>query len=189
MILSILVPTIPERAAKLARLLLILDPQVRATPGVELLVLRDNRTRTIGQKRNAMLAMATGQYAAFIDDDDLPEPDYIPALHTTIATAPAPPDVVCFDVRVTGYGSPKICKYDPQYVHADLPDGYRRKPNHLMAFRTTLARQVPFPDVRYGEDTLWAERIQPLLQRTVRIDRVLYTYAFDPADNAQTVRP
>lgn len=191
--LSILVPTIPERGTKLARLLAILDPQIAAVPGVELLVLRDNRARTIGAKRNAMLTMAAGRYAAFVDDDDLPEPDYVTAIHETLIAAAAPidppmPDVVCFDVRVTGYGEPKICRYDPSYVNQDLPDGYRRRPNHLMVFRTALARMVPFPDIAYGEDTLWANQMHPLLQHTARIDRVLYTYAFDHADNAKTVR-
>src|SRR5574341_337913 len=69
-LLSILVPTIPGREKKLASLLASLDAQVKHRSDIELLVLRDNRSMTIGEKRNKMIALARGDYCVFVDDDD-----------------------------------------------------------------------------------------------------------------------
>ena len=54
-LLSILIPTVPRRARKLERLLAMLDPQVDGRSEVELLVLRDNRSLTIGEKEEGYI--------------------------------------------------------------------------------------------------------------------------------------
>ncbi len=46
-LLSILIPTVPERAEQLAKLLDVLTPQTQGQ-SVEILILMDNRTRSIG---------------------------------------------------------------------------------------------------------------------------------------------
>ena len=75
--LSILICTLPERKAYLARLLGILSPQV-IQGKVE--VLTDDTPRgviTTGQKRNNLLNRAKGKYIVFIDDDDMVPGHYV----------------------------------------------------------------------------------------------------------------
>lgn len=185
-ILSVLVPTVPGREGKLARLLLSLDPQVMARSDVELLVLRDCRGMTIGEKRSRMVALARGEYVAFVDDDDSVAPDYV---ETIVAHLGERPDVVCFEVVVNGHGPTKTCYYGLSLENKNLPDCYHRKPNHLMAWRRDLAVSVPFPAMRTGEDTAWANQICARASKEIRIPRPLYSYDYDPADNSATPRP
>jgi glycosyltransferase involved in cell wall biosynthesis len=180
-LLSILVPTMPGRERKLAFLLENLDAQVRR-PDVELLVLRDNRSLTIGAKRNKLVQIARGEYVAFVDDDDAVAPDYVDAL--CIALLCDRPDLLCFTAVVRGHGPEKPCRFDPSFRDENLPHEYRRRPNHLMVWRRTLTASVPWPDVSHREDALWAEAVARVPARAVTLDRALYTYQFDPADNS-----
>lgn len=137
---------------------------------------------TIGEKRNKMISIARGDYVAFVDDDDAVAPDYVTSILTAIINEK--PDVVCFTVLVTGHGPPKPCRYHPQIQHANLPNEYRRQPNHLMAWRRAIASQVSFPAVKSGEDTAWAQQAAPLAAVVATIDKTLYTYQYDPRDNS-----
>lgn len=184
LVLSILVPTVPGRESKLSRLLALLDPQI-AGRAVELLVLRDSRGITIGEKRTKMIAIARGMYVAFIDDDDVVAPDYVDAILSGLESQP---DVLNFTVRVEGHGAPKPCRYGLMLAHADHPESYERKPNHLMVWRRELALDVAFPPVAIGEDTAWAETMALRAKTEVTIERELYTYCFDPQDNSATPR-
>lgn len=185
-LLSILVPTVPGREIKLARLLSELEPQVQRRGDVELLVLRDTRRLTIGEKRNKMVAIADGEYVVFADDDDAVSPDYVAAICKSLRDER--PDVLCFQVRVVGHGRPRPCRYHPELQHENLPDEYRRKPNHLMAWRHEIVAAHPFQPIRRGEDTEWAERVAVHARRVAVIDRVLYTYQYDRRDNSRTRR-
>lgn len=183
-LLSILVPTVPGREHKLVKLLANLDPQIAKRDDVEMLVLRDNRGMTIGEKRNRMLAIARGTYVAFVDDDDEVTSDYVASIVPRLAEDP---DVVCFDVVVNGHGAPKTCYYGLALHDQNLPDRYHRKPNHLMVWRREIATSVPFPSVKTGEDTAWANEICGRADKEVRIAKTLYSYNYDAADNS-TIR-
>jgi hypothetical protein len=185
-LLSVLVPTVPGREHKLAKLLAVLDSQIAARSDVELLVLRDNRSMTIGEKRNRMLAISRGAYVAFVDDDDEVMSDYVSSIAPRLAESP---DVLCFDVVVHGHGAPKTCYYSLAMSDQNLPDRYHRKPNHLMVWRRELAVACPFPSVKTGEDTAWANQICSRATKEIHVPRTLYSYNYDPADNSATPRP
>jgi len=71
--LSILICTIEERAPRFNVLMAELNRQMRdyqISHRVEVLSECDNRTMTIGAKRNLLLSRANGDYTCFIDDDD-----------------------------------------------------------------------------------------------------------------------
>lgn len=180
-VLSVLVPTIIGRETKLARLLLVLEPQVRARTDVELVTMLDAKTITIGCKRNLMIGTAKGEYVAFVDDDDLVSRDYISSIVAGLATKP---DVLNFMVRVEGYGPTKLCRYSLRFVDVNLPHEYQRRPNHLMVWKRSIAASVPFPDVRRGEDSNWAQAIVSRASTEVSIERTLYTYLYDRHDNS-----
>lgn len=183
-LLSVLIPTVPWREKKLRDLLNLLDPQVERRD-VELLVLRDNRSMTIGDKRNRLRVAARGQYLAFIDDDDMVSDDYVA---TILANVTAGSDVINFSVRVEGHGPPKLCRYGLTLQHANLESEYHRKPNHLMVWKREIATSVNFIDASFGEDTIWAEEMARRAKSEQTIARVLYTYRFDPNDNSGTTR-
>lgn len=184
--LSILIPTVPSRQAKLTSLLLSLDAQAVHLGNVELIVLRDNRKMPIGEKRNKMLQLAHGDHVAFVDDDDAVAHDYAKSI--TDRLRDEDPDVLCFSVMVTGYGPAKICRYHPSLQHANHPNEYHRKPNHLMVWRRELALREVFPSISSGEDTAWADLMVKHISTVSVIDRVLYTYQYDPNDNSSTIK-
>ena len=72
MLWSILISAIPERFHTVQPLLfsLLETRSVARMPDIELCYLLDNKRRTVGAKRNALLDAARGEYVSFIDDDD-----------------------------------------------------------------------------------------------------------------------
>ena len=176
------------------RIFLDLERQAKGKD-VEVLVLIDNRKRSIGHKRNALVSIAQGDFVAFVDDDDRVASDYVDSLLAKIGdgTNASQPDVIVFDVWVSGYYerhglSDRLCSYDLDHAHQTLTDRYHRKPNHLMAWRTSLVKQEPFSDSSSGEDTDWAHRICRRFGKQIRqerIDKVLYSYDFDTNDTSQ----
>ena len=152
----------------------------QSTEATEILVLTDNRRRTIGQKRNDLLAMAQGDYVCFVDDDDTVSDDYMASLPAGIATGA---DCITFDVAVSLNGSqPFPMTFSKDFPERrNLPGVWERWPNHLCPVKAELARTVGFPDWRVGEDADYAERLRPLLKTEHRIDRVLYHYDYSDA--------
>lgn len=144
---------------------------------VEILILTDNKAMMLGAKRNAMVDIAQGRYVAFVDDDDRIEPDYLVSL---LDAARFDADVITFQVSVSINGDdPLICRYSKDFAaDRNLPDGYERLPNHLMAVKRELAEKVPFPSVLYGEDSGYSKALRPLLVSEHAIDRVLYHYDY-----------
>ena len=66
--LSILIPSIPSRFRRFQKLFEKINAQ--ATNEVEILGLFDNKKRSIGHKRDALVQMSKGEYVCFCDDDD-----------------------------------------------------------------------------------------------------------------------
>lgn len=147
----------------------------------------DNQRRTIGRKRNDLLALAQGEYVCFVDDDDMVTDDYVSSLLAGISSGA---DVVTFDVAVTlNGGQPFLARYSKDFAASRKLEGlWERLPNHLMAVRREMAVQTGFPDVHVGEDADYAARLYPLLRTEHRIERVLYHYRYSDAITETQVR-
>ncbi|BBO34427.1 glycosyltransferase [Lacipirellula parvula] len=157
--------------------------QLRERP-VELLVLLDNQLTSIGEKRNSLIATAQGEYVAFVDDDDRVTDDYVDSLLQAINDH-AGVDCIVFDAWVTNDGAGgRTCRYGIEYDNEDRSDAYYRRPNHLCAIRTEIAKSVPFEAVSWHEDFCWAAALAPRLRTQARIERVLYYYDFCSATSA-----
>jgi len=129
---SILIPAIPERYHSAHALLysLLEQQSVARMQDVELLYLMDNRRRSVGAKRNNLLAMARGDYLSFVDDDDQIAADYVQKIYRQIAAARKnnpPADVICFPQRCTLNPSGVVheCTYSLKYWRNREPDKRR----------------------------------------------------------------
>lgn len=147
---------------------------------VEILFLLDNKSMVLGDKRNELVRMASGDYVVFVDDDDRIEPDYIETVLHAVTTHDC--DVVTWLVNVSLDGKPPTpCVYSLRWSDdQNAPHEYRRLPNHMCAIKRELVEQTPFPSLICGEDTDFAHRIRKLLRTEHHIDRVLYHYDYDP---------
>lgn len=159
-ILQLLIPTMPGRADLLDRLLAILRPQL--VPGVTFAT--DDGPGSIGAKRQRMLESATGDYIAFIDDDDLVAPDYIARIIPCLASSP---DVVgiCMHVKMDGldwHPSP-IFRHSLRFISNLHWQGQDRPPHHLCPLRREVALMSRFSDKMWGEDFDFSQGLLPHL--------------------------
>lgn len=185
-ILSILVPSIPRRveSGRLQKLLEVLEHYAADKP-VEVLCLIDNKTRSIGLKRQALLDIARGKFVAFVDDDDTVSEDYVDRI---LACAAENPDADCivFDQHaILNNDAPRLIRHGVEFENTELNEtGATRKPWHVMAYARRIAQKCFFPDASYGEDWYWVRQAYPLIKKQARIDAVLHAYHFSSTDTA-----
>lgn len=175
--LSILTPTIPSRKEQLSKLQEKIANQIGDLP-VEHLVFCDNKTRTIGAKRQALLDIARGEYIAFVDDDDDIEPDYVASIIDAIRSEA---DVITFEEhcyynglyskRVYGLNNPDI---------AFTPNGITlRAPWHICVWKRQLVKSCQFGECNYGEDIIWSRQARKKIRSGFHVDKILCTYRHD----------
>lgn len=205
-ILSILTPAVPSRLEALGELCAGLAGQIGDLP-VEHLVLFDNKRRSVGLKRDALLRSARGKYVAFVDDDDDVGGNYISEL---LKAAESDPDVITFLQHATVNGRSGLvefklgnpneqfknwdkecdnCSADLNITDDSCPNCGSHKTSrvitkrnawHVCAWRRSLAIQSHFPDNSYGEDWAFAEKLCRLPGlRSVHVDEILHFYRHD----------
>lgn len=189
-LLSILIPSLPERVtAHLLPLWTKLQAQIAqyAVSGqVEVCVFLDNRQRTTGEKRDALVQLSHGAYVAFVDDDDDVTDLYIPGLLQAIQRNPGV-DVVTFRQRAIINGVEGICTFGLNNPNEQFsPHGFRRSAWHVCAWRGDLARRYRFPATAAGEDWAWARHLVIEAESSVHINEVLHVYRYDPSVSAGT---
>lgn len=189
-ILSILIPTIPERGEMFTKLYNEVMNQVAYMRTVhpslgEIEVLVDDSKRfldgglSIGKKREALVQRASGKYLCFLDDDDWISPDYLETL-----------------VRMCNEGShiggPDVCVFNSfcelgnywMLVTMDLifhnqdsgPGVITRRPWHICPVRSEIAKRIPFNDISYAEDWAWMEQVLAGCEKQAKSDRILHKY-------------
>lgn len=180
-ILSILTPAIWSReSAKF--LAAAISEQIGNSP-IEHLVLFDNRQRTIGAKRQALVDIARGKYIAFCDDDDDISPDYVLKL---LAAAESNADVITFRQRAIYNGLESEVHFGINNQDGPFtPNGITlRAPWHVCAWRRDVVRGCQFGLSNYGEDLEWCLQARKRIRTAYHIDSVLHTYRHDAATTA-----
>lgn len=200
--LSILTPAVPSRmrwdpvmeSSPLETLCKKIDCQIGDLP-VEHLVLLDNKRRTVGEKRDALLRAAQGKYISFVDDDDDVSSDYVMEI---LIAAKQNPDVITFRqlssvnefsaIVEFKLGNPheqyrgETCSGRPPDlnnicgVDEVLLPNVRRGAAHLCAWRRSLAITSHFPAINYGEDFAFSVPLSRLAKTEVHIPRVIHHY-------------
>ena len=179
--LSILIPTLVSRTKYLSNLLAILQPQLN--DDVEIVIDSDAGEKSIGEKRNNLLAKAQGDYICFIDDDDEVSKRYVENILKAIESEP---DCCSMTGVITFDGvNPKIFHHSIAYKEYktnidEQPITYERYPNHLNPIKRSIAIKYSFIPVDHGEDTEWATQIFKAgeLKTEVEIKEVLYHYNY-----------
>ena len=171
--LSILICTIPERTDFLNRLMDILTEQ----EGDYEILINASEFASIGAKRNELLNEASGEYVAFIDDDDTISDNYISLVMEGIDKG-----VDCCSLTgiITDDGkNPRKFIHSLKYKSWYEDNGvYFRNPNHLNCIKTELARRAYFPETNHGEDRSFSDQLFKLgvLQTEHEIKQVIYFY-------------
>lgn len=192
-LLSILIPTIVGREKELESLLLSIKKQCdyeigliggygeKETLPVEVFWITDNKEMTIGEKREYMYSIANGIYSLQIDDDDDVSGN---AIELILEAIKQEPDCITFEeyVNIDGreYKSNHSLAY-PGWIgdgNQVLSDGFHfwRTPFFKSVIKTEIAKTVPIPHVRWGEDNMWADELHKHLNTEVHIDQQLYLY-------------
>jgi glycosyltransferase involved in cell wall biosynthesis len=178
--LSILIPSIPSRFDKL---LATYNHIASMCDGkdIEVLAFTDNKKRSIGEKRDALVQMSNGKYVMFVDDDDtllsvdeiyeatLEDVDVITFKQECLNT-----DKSTFVVDF-GLGNDIEHNTDDKGNYLDC----KRPPFHVCAWHKKY-KEYRFPNVNYGEDWAWVEQFIKYAQTELHIDKVLHKYNFDP---------
>lgn len=173
--LSILTPTIPGRENQVTAL----QEKIASQGGsVEHLILSDNRTRTIGAKRQALLDIARGEYVAFVDDDDYISDDYVAEM---MRAAAGKPDVITFQQSAIYNGQKSTVVFRlGQGDHSFVPGGVtKRDAWHVCAWRRSRVAGCLFGESNYGEDLVWCQQARRRAETTIHIDKVLHHYCHD----------
>jgi hypothetical protein len=182
-LLSILIPTVVGREKEFDLLMKCLEKQYSGDE-VEIAYIKDDKTMTIGEKREKLYAMANGLFSWQVDDDDDVHPQAIPLILEAIKSNP---EITCITFRekclMRGEykSSNHSIKYDKWRDNFDGYD-YVRTPFYKDVIRTDIAQSVPFPHIRYNEDEQWAGAIKPLLTDEIHLDEEIYIYIYDPKD-------
>jgi glycosyltransferase involved in cell wall biosynthesis len=154
-----------------------------------------DRALTFGAKRNAIAAIAQGEYLCCFDDDDEPHPRF---LELVLKAIEQKPDVIGYKVACYGYAQTNG-EFDPSIMEpADVSikyDGwynnrngfkYVRCPHHIVPVRAEHVRAIGFKPMHHGEDHEYSIRLRdakrddgtPLLRKEVYIDEFMYIYLF-----------
>ena len=174
--LSILIPCVFERRQQ--DLFTHVVGQCKGT-NVEVLALFDNRKRTLGLKRNALVRMAQGRYLCHLDDDDWVADDYVDELLAMIGRVQNP-DVIMFDQSATINNAESFrVVTGVEYVNEQYTWGVvLRKPWTWCCWRTEFVRHIPFEDDTRTEDFTWLQKVWPVIGTHAKIDKVLHFYRY-----------
>ena len=193
-LLSLLIPTTPDREPLFTRLKESLIRQAALIGAIDLVKIhtletpkwdkaKPIREHSIGYKRNRLLKEADGLYVAFIDSDDRVAQDYVELLLEGIDQGP---DCCSLNGIITEDGkNPLRFQHSIRHnAYVTCPDAeeirYLRYPNHLNCIRADIAKRFEFPETMHGEDTDFATQIHRsrMLKTEYDIPEVIYYYDY-----------
>lgn len=186
-ILSILIPTLPERDSIFIELYGKLWRQMHhvhtthPTLGEVEWISDDSKSfldggLSIGKKRESLVNRATGKYLCFLDDDEDIAPNYV---ETIVRLCQLDTDVVTFRsmAKLDNYWTVIDMRLDhPEDEQASPNFIVHRRPWHINAIRSSIAKQYTFPDTNYSEDSDWMNNVLFDCKTDAHTDAVLHQY-------------
>lgn len=186
-LLSILIPTIPERSDKFTVLYNELMRQKTAfdtfhssigeleivvNAGVKFL----DGGLSIGKKREALVQEAKGEYLCFLDDDESISPNYV---ETLMRLCHKGADICTFKAIVKMETFWSILDMRLVYTLNDQmsPDyTVRRPPWHVCPMKSKYAKLFQFKDINAAEDFEWMEKVLQRCTTESHTDKVIFQY-------------
>lgn len=186
-ILSILIPSIPDRYEMFSELFIkVVDQRdkfhkTHPTLGIVEIIIDSEKSfldggPSIGAKRSSLVTHANGKYLCFLDDDDDIAPNYV---ETLVRMCHENKDVVTFrnftttDFYWTLIDMSLFHKEDEQATPERI---VKRRPWHICPVRSRLAKQFQFPDINYWEDTQWVDNVFKICETEIHTDQILSSY-------------
>lgn len=181
-LLSILIPTVVGREKEFDLLVSCLGKQYSGGD-VEISYIKDNKEITIGEKREGLYRYAEGLFSWQIDDDDDIAPNSIQLILEAIKSNPEV-DCITFQEYVNIDGKEYKSNHSNEYADWEgdgnslFTDGFHfhRTPFFKSVIKTEIAKSVPIPHIRFGEDHQWAQALKPHLKTEIHISEPLYRY-------------
>ncbi len=178
--LSILIPSIPSRFERA----LSLYNEITAMcedKYIEVLMLTDNKQRTIGEKREALKNISKGKYFMFVDDDDS-----LLSIERVYEATAKDVDVITFKQRsFNNDGSSYIVTFGLNNPIEHNTDGENyidclRPPYHVCAWHHRF-KKIHYPAINYAEDAVWVKKALKHAKTEFFIDEVIHSYNFNLA--------
>ncbi len=184
---SILIPTLRSRESKLSTLLSELH-YLSQNKSVQILWFGDNKSMTVGEKRNALLSMSSGDWVSFVDDDDRLDDQYIDLILEVIDSSEGKKVITFYGDQTSDGRKDLPFRYNKKYGvnFKQEIDGQRWKcmiPDHLCVWRRSIIVEK-FPDKQLGEDHHWAQEMTKHYEESeqIEIPQTLYYYDFNRAE-------
>lgn len=187
MMLSILIPTIPQRNEMFTELYNEIMAQKAMVNSIhpslgDIEVIVDSRGRfletgiSIGEKRESLVRLAQGKYSAFCDDDESVAPNYVESL---LRLCNQNPDVCTFRaiVKVVDYWG--IVDMRLAYkVNDQMSPEYtiRRPPWHMCPVKTMYAKIPNFQYINDAEDFEWMSKVLTMCTTEAHTDKIIFQY-------------
>lgn len=196
-LLSILIPSTPDRRKDLSKLLECISEQEYTRKvdmfdigdlscsryydllcPIEVLVFEDAKIMTIGEKRELLYKHAKGTHSIQVDSDDLLSDNAIELILKAIKSN-SDVDCITFEEHIDIDGKIQRSNHSLKYADwANNKDGYDyvRTPFFKSVIKTGIAKSIPIPHIRFGEDHQWAQALKPHLKTEIHIPEQLYRY-------------
>lgn len=186
-VLSILIPTIPERDNKFSHILnkvLLQADHLSAwhhTLGNVEVIWDDSKSfrnggLSIGKKREALVKRATGKYLCFLDDDEDIAPNYV---ETLVRLCQKHYDIITFRSFIKNdfyWGLVDMSLKNQTNEEATPEKIIKRTPWHICPVLSKYAKMYDFEDINYGEDWKWFEKVLRHCQSEAHTDQILHSY-------------
>jgi len=150
---------------------------------IQIVAIKDNKEITIGEKRELLYNQAKGLYSVQWDDDD-DIADF--GIQDILKAIEDGNDCITYEERVrldgVEYKSNHSLKYSGWFGDGsrELSDGFHfwRTPFFKSVIKTEIAKSVPIPHERYGEDNMWADALHKVLKTETHINKQIYLYEY-----------